>query len=266
MNEKEFNLHVKELMNNQVFSFSRLKLFESCPYRWFLRYVMKIEESEALPLMLGKAVHKAIEEKMLGKTDKEALLEGWAEVEYYPLDLVEYEALFKRANVTRGSAQKSDVEVEKHFTMPLNGQGSPKIQGYIDVILRIFGTVSFTDWKTNRLKYDPLDNMQLALYAWALSQIYNVTEVTGTLFFLRFFKDNAKTFTFRRAEMEKARLWALNLANEVNSSLNRHFVQKEQLSDCFPALANEGCRNCPFATQCVMNFPNIQKNKGVFTL
>jgi hypothetical protein len=262
MEQKELSPHVESLLQNQVFSFSRLKLFEGCPYRWFLKYVEKIEESEALPLMLGKAVHKAIEEKMLGKSDKEALLEGWKEVTYYPLDLIEYESLYRRANVVKGDALRPNVEVEKHFTLPLDGEGSPRIQGFIDVIRQIFGSYSFTDWKTNRMMYDPMENMQLALYAWALSKIYGVSEISGTLFFLRFFKDNAKTMTFKKEEMEEARLWALEVSNHINSAMNDYYVANADFDGCFPAKANPGCANCPYADICMLNYPKI--SEGVF--
>lgn len=264
MNESEFKQHVAKMMKEQVFSFSRLKLFESCPFRWYLKYVLKNEEGESLPLMLGKAVHKAIEEKLLGKSDKESLLEGWKEVDYYPIDLFEYEKLFQRANVVRGDSLRPTVEVEKHFTLPLDGEGSPKLQGFIDLVQQIFGLYSFTDWKTNRVSYEPMDNMQLALYAWALSIIYNVSEVTGTLFFLRFFKDNVKTHTFKKADMEAARQWALNLANEINSRLEDVFVHNKDMASCFPAKSNNGCANCPFAVECLTNYPNILKSEGVF--
>ncbi len=150
MTDEEFKQHVENLMKDQVFSYSRLKLFEGCPFRWYLKYVKNHEESDSMPLMLGKAVHKAIEEKLLGKSDKEALLQGWKEVDYYAIDLVEYETLFQRANVVRGDALRPNTEVEKHFTLPLDGDGSPKLQGFIDIVQQIFGTYSFTDWKSNR--------------------------------------------------------------------------------------------------------------------
>lgn len=264
MNAKEFKQHVDKLMTEQIFSYSRLKLYESCPFRWYLKYVENQIESDSMPLMLGKAVHKAIEEKLLGKADKEALLEGWKEVNYYPIDLDEYGALFQRATVVRGEALRPNVEVEKHFTLPLDGEGSPKLQGYIDLVQQIFGTYSFTDWKSNRLKYEPTDNMQLALYAWALSIIYNVSEVSGTLFFLRFFKDNAKSKMYTKADMEEARLWALSLATDIQRNLEDLFVAHHPLEDCFPAKANPGCSNCPFADQCLFLYPNISISEGVF--
>jgi RecB family exonuclease len=262
--ESTLSQAIEQLLKDNLFSYSRLKLFEECPYRWFLKYVLKLEEGETLPLMFGKAVHKAIEEKMLGKTDKEALLEGWKEVEYYSFNLIEYEALFRRANVSQGEANRPNVDTEQHFVLNLEGEGSSQIQGYIDVTRRIFGTLSFTDWKTNRVKYEPMDNMQLALYAWALAHIHNVTEVTGTLFFLRFFKDNAKTFTFKKQEMENARQWALNLANAINLALTELLAGRKSLEECFPARANQGCANCPFADICLFNYPKIKIVEGVF--
>lgn len=266
MTDEEFKQHVENLMKDQVFSYSRLKLFEGCPFRWYLKYVENHEEGDSMPLMLGKAVHKAIEEKLLGKSDKEALLQGWKEVDYYAIDLVEYETLFQRANVVRGDALRPNTEVEKHFTLPLNGEGSPKLQGFIDMVQQVFGTYSFTDWKSNRLKYEPMDNMQLALYAWALSIIYNVPQVTGTLFFLRFFKDNVKSQLFTKVEMEEARSWALDLANEIQANLEKHFLQHMPLEECFPAKGNPGCSNCPFAIRCAIQYPNILKSEGVFVL
>lgn len=260
----EFSQRVDKLLNEQIFSYSRLKVFETCPFQWYLKYVEKLKEEEALPLMLGKAVHKAIEEKMLGKDDKQALLEGWKEVEFYPIDLIEYQALVRRANVDQGEANRDNVEVELHFVLPLDGEGSPRIQGYIDTFRRIFGTLNFTDWKTNRVMYEPMDNMQIALYAWALATIHNVSEVTGTLFFLRFFKDNAKTKTFTIEEMEQARQWALKHANAVLMSLQDYFVVHKPFEQCFPAKANPGCAHCPFADVCVTEYPKIIESEGVF--
>lgn len=266
MTKNPSNPAIEKLLKEQVFSYSRLTLFEECPYKWFLKYVEKIEEGDSLPLMFGKAVHKAIEEKMLGKSDKEALLEGWKEVEYYSFNLIEYEALFRRANVMKGEAvHNPNVATERHFVLPLDGEGSPQIQGYIDVTRLIFGTYNFTDWKTNRVMYDPMDTMQLALYAWALSQIHNVTEVTGTLFFLRFFKENVKSKIFRKHEMEAARVWALNLAKTIQSALKDFHTGKQTFEKCFPAKANPGCGTCPFADICVSNYPIISKSEGVFT-
>lgn len=263
--DEKISREIENLLQTNTFSFSRLNLFENCAFAWFLKYVVKIEQEDTLPLMLGKAVHKAIEMKMTGSEDKQALLEGWKEVEYYPFDLDEYQKLFSRANVMKGEAESPNVNVELHFKLPLDSsEGSPVIQGFIDVYREIFSTYSFTDWKSNRVMYEPLDTMQLPLYAWAISVIHNVSSVTGTLFFLRFFKDNVKTMTFTETHMEQARKWALELAEQINSALKRYYVLGEKLENTFPAKPNKGCANCPFANICVINYPNISKSEGVF--
>ena len=262
--DERMRQEIESLLKTNTFSFSRLSLFDRCAYAWFLKYVLKIEEEESLPLMLGKAVHKAIEMKMTGSEDKQALLEGWKEVDYYPFDLEEYQKLFSRANVGKGEANSPNVNVELHFKLPLDqSEGGPLIQGFIDVYQEIFSTYSFTDWKTNRVMYEPLDTMQLPLYAWAISKIYNVTRVTGTLFFLRFFKDNVKTMTFTEKHMEDARKWALELAETVNSSL-KQYLNGTKFEKSFPAQPNPGCSNCSFAHICVSNYPKISESEGVF--
>lgn len=263
--EISFKEHIESLLSNQVFSYSRLKLFEECPLKWFFKYVLKIEEENVLPLDLGKAVHKAIEMKMIGYDDKQALLEGWQEVDFYPLNLQEYEALYKRANVSKGDANRDNVHTELHFKLPLaEEEGSPIIQGFIDEHREIFGTYQFTDWKTNRVMYEAMDNMQLALYAWAISKIYNVSQVRGTLFFLRFFKGNIKSHTFEQSDMEQARNWAFANAELIREKLNDHFIVQKPLEDCFPAKANPNCSHCPFADMCVQMYPKIKESEGVF--
>lgn len=268
MNQKKFLLrgtdHVQQLLNDQVFSYSRLKLFEDCPYRWFLKYVERIEQDDVLPLMLGKAVHAAIESKMNGLSDKDALLNGWEEVDYFDFDLHEYERLFQNANVQRGEALNDNVEVERHFTIHLDGDDSPRLQGYIDVIRTLFGAYEIIDWKTNRVIYEPMDNMQLALYAWAISKTHNVTDVTGTLFFLRFYREKRKSKLFRSEEMESARKWALDIANAVTQGLDDYFNHDKPMGDCFPAKAHSGCATCPFADRCLNENPKI--SEGVFVI
>lgn len=247
-----------------IFSFSRLSLFDACKFKWFLRYVLKVAEKDVLPLALGKAVHRAIELKMFGSDDKEALLGGWREAEFYPFDLKEYQQLYNRAPVLKGEANQEGVEVEKHFVLPLDGKDSPRVQGFIDEIRRPFGELEFKDWKTNRVMYEPTDTMQLALYAWALSQMYDdVEEISGTLFFLRFRKNNVKRFVFNRKHMERARLWALYTAKSIEASLDAVKADPDAVSDYFPATPCKECSTCSFAAICTEKYPKIEKERFI---
>ena len=175
-------------MAQMIYSFSRLSLYIECAYRFYLRYVEKREEPVTEPLVLGKAVHMAIELILKGQEVDEAILNADMEAELL-LDSKELRELVKKASVRKGEGLEKGVEIEKYVKVPLsNSKNAPVLQGYIDVVRNIFGSYEFIDWKTNRSKYSPTDTMQLPLYAWALSQMYQADEVTGTLFFLRYFK------------------------------------------------------------------------------
>lgn len=235
----------------RVYSFSRLSLYETCPLRFYFKYVDEREEELTLPLALGSAVHKAIERILLGNDLKNALLEGWMKVDYYPFDPKEYKELVLKAPVKQGDGLRKDKKVEFHFELPLSDDLlAPKIQGYIDYLEVIYGVYYITDWKTNRKKYAPMDTMQLPLYAWALSKIFKTNRVQGTLYFLRYFKNAKETMTFTPEHMEKARKWALKLAEEIEEKLI-FLSLGDNPTDLFPCKPSASCKHCPFSIACI---------------
>ena len=52
-----------------LYSFSRLSLYETCPYRFYQKYILGKDDVVTKPLALGKAVHKAIELKIDGASE-----------------------------------------------------------------------------------------------------------------------------------------------------------------------------------------------------
>src|SRR5699024_5959541 len=191
-----------------IFSFSRLNLYEQCPYRFYNKYILGKDEPMTQPLALGKAVHQAIDDKINGLSHDEAVLNGYAAAAFHEeLEQQEISELVERVPI-----QPNMGGTEVYFKLPLADEtDAPEIQGYID-LYSPDGVI--TDWKTNRNYYDITENRQLALYAWAISQIKGLETVEGVLYFLRYKKESSHSFTVD--DMEKARLWALELANEVN--------------------------------------------------
>lgn len=238
-------------MAQMTYSFSRLSLYAECPYRFYLRYVVQREEPVTEPLVLGKAVHKAIELILKGDSLDDALLEADMEAELI-LNSSELKNLVEKAPIRQGEGLEKGVEIEKYFKLPLSkSDDAPMLQGYIDVVRNIFGTYEFIDWKTNRVKYNPLKTMQLPLYAWALSQIYKTKEVTGTLFFLRYFKNAQERMSFGETDMEKARAWAEQTANEIENKLFLLDIG-EPAEDLFQFKPNSHCQHCSFAAECLL--------------
>jgi CRISPR/Cas system-associated exonuclease Cas4 (RecB family) len=230
-----------------IFSFSRLSLYESCPYRFYKKYIQGYEEPMTYPLALGKGVHKAIEDKINGLSHSEAVLNGMIEADFHPeVTLEEMSDLVSHAPI-----QKNMGATEVHFKLPLSEEESaPMIQGFIDVVSADGSKI--VDWKTNRSRYDVMDNHQVGLYAWAIGQMKNRSTVKGNLYFLRFKK--ASTYVFNKADMEKSRQWALAVANEINSKREVLDMWPGEGGKLFYPTPSSSCRHCPFVIECFRKF------------
>ena len=66
-----------------IFSFSRLSLYKTCPYRFYKNTFKDMRNHNISSLALGKGVHKAIEDKINGINHSEAILNGMIEADFY---------------------------------------------------------------------------------------------------------------------------------------------------------------------------------------
>lgn len=223
------------------FSYSRLSLYEQCPRRFYYKYVLELEDKDTKPLALGKAVHKALE-CIINRTDfEEAIKQGLIECDFHP----EVEPDEIRQLVKNAPFQKLKGETEVYFRIPLfDYPNSPKIEGYIDLIDgdRIY------DYKTNRKMYSITDNYQIALYAWALSRIKGLSQVQGSLIFLRYKKESK--FVFNEAVMNEAIEWAKELVKEILFKLEMLDFQPNLVDKLFPYQPSRYCKHCPFVIDC----------------
>ena len=232
-----------------IFSFSRLSLYETCPYRFYKKYIQGYEEPTTYPLALGKGVHKAIEDKIKGVSHSEAVLNGMIEADFHPeVTMEELSDLVSRAPI-----QENMGETEIHFQLPLSDEkSSPIIQGYIDFVSPDGSNI--VDWKTNRVRYDVRDNHQVGLYAWAVGQLKSRSTVEGNLFFLRFKRESKHVFN--QVDMERSRQWALGVANEINSKREILDMLPEEAERLFSSTSSGHCRHCPFVIECYRKFSN----------
>lgn len=229
-----------------IFSFSRLNLYEQCPFRFYNKYILGKDETITQPLALGKAVHKAIEDKIQGVSHDEAVMNGYMEAEFH--NEVKFDDISKLA--AKAPIQKNMGEIETYFKLPLSDEeNAPMIQGFIDVVQ---SDGSIIDWKTNRVPYNVQDTKQVALYCWAISQLKNIDKVRGSYYFLRFRKE--VSYLFNQQEMEEARLWALNLANDINEKVDLYSMFPEKYKQIFPNKPSRLCNHCPFSIECSRTF------------
>lgn len=244
---------IEKILNERLFSFTRLALIEQCLLAFFFRHIMKAKENnDVLPLNFGKAVHKAVEQYAIGDDDNTALLKGLKEINFFPLNLTEYSRIYSSAKsiIERGNAKKANVEIEYYFKVSL-GDGI-YLQGYIDYLEQFYGAYRFIDWKTNRIPYEALDTYQLSLYGYALSQLKNTRYVTGEYIFLRYYKNNRKTHSFSQIELNQARDWALKNAKKALESVEM-LQRGESVTKAFPKTLSHKCAHCPFADLCLVS-------------
>ncbi len=226
-----------------IYSFSRLDLFGRCPYRWYQKYAMGREEPVTKPLALGKAVHKAVELRTQGILEDEAVVAGIIETDFHP------EVTTDDIKELLQNAPRMNGETEVHFELPLSSSASaPRIQGYIDLIQ----PNRFVDWKTNWQMYGANDTMQLRLYAWALMEMRGWDQVEGMLYFLRYRR--RVPYVYSRSDADRARAWALKVADEIERKMFTVELFPEMTEDIFHPSPGAYCKHCPYAAECVQKF------------
>lgn len=180
----------RPLIEDMVWSYSRIKCFEDCPYRFYLKYISGCKEAPQFYASYGSFMHKLIEEFYKGIITKEEMptkfLFGFQEnvlgrrpqqstVEKYIQNGIEYLKGFSPFPYNM-------VAVEKKVEFELGGK---KFIGFIDYLGEKDGEYYVVDNKSRELKPrsgrkkptvkdQELDEMlkQLYLYAAAVKQEY----------------------------------------------------------------------------------------------
>lgn len=180
----------RPLIEDMTWSYSRIKCFEDCPYRFYLKYISGCKEAPQFYASYGSFMHKLIEEFYKGIITKEEMLTkflfGFQEnvigrrpqqstVEKYIQLGIEYLKGFT-------PFPYNVVAVEKKVEFELGGK---KFIGFIDYLGEKDGEYYIVDNKSRELKPrsgrkkptvkdQELDEMlkQLYLYAAAIKQEY----------------------------------------------------------------------------------------------
>ena len=63
----------RPLIEEMVWSYSRIKSFEDCPHRFFLKYIKKYEDEDKFYASYGTFMHKLIEQYYKGELSKEEM-------------------------------------------------------------------------------------------------------------------------------------------------------------------------------------------------
>ena len=203
-----------------VLSFSALSTYQTCPYRYYLQWVLRLPGRPAPAADLGVRVHAAIERLAAVRSHGEAVdfgaFAGWAEAEAAgAADDAEAEdaapgepapdLAAALANYWASEyAQLEPVAVEQEFHVALGGA---VIRGFIDrVHRRADGTLAVVDFKTySRLlpEAEVRAGLQLPLYIKACREALGLDVSTGALYFLR----HGEAVRVRYSEAELQERW-----------------------------------------------------------
>jgi len=91
------------------------------------------------------------------------------------------------------------------------------------------------------------------LYAWYLSQLTGAKEVDAELVFLRYpYVESRQAHKYTVNEMEDARKWALQLAEEIEDKVaESNMLNSADDDSLFPATPGKYCQYCSHASLCI---------------
>ena len=144
---------------NNVFSFSKIGTYKTCPYSYYLTYIQHVKRENGVYGILGSYVHEMLESLEHGKMTNEEAVKKWKE----QIDLMEFMDELKFPTEKSKHSYIEDVTlylknfkpidigdkefaVEEHFKIKISDF---ILQGYIDLYTITDGVIDIYDYKTS---------------------------------------------------------------------------------------------------------------------
>jgi hypothetical protein len=209
-------------------SYSRLKLYENCPLRYYRQCIVKdVTDSGGEASKHGERIHKYLEERLASNAS-------------LPQEAAVYEVLCKSVEAM---AEGGELLIEKELV--LTDQLTPTgwwepdawLRSKLDILVIRGDTAYVMDWKTG--KRNP-DNFQMLLFAAQVFKHYpQVQKIKTVLVWLKTMQMD--TEDYNRVNMNGA--WA-----EVMKRIRR--IHDSADSGVWPARPSGLCRFCPARHDC----------------
>ena len=213
---------------NLTHSYSAIKLYENCPYRYFRQRVVKdIVDKGGEASLYGERIHKYLEDRL--QSDAEL-----------PREIAHYEVL---CNAVEKAANEGELLIESELclTEELKPTGwwdaDAWLRSKLDVLVLQGADAVVMDWKTGKRRPD---FFQMQVFAGQVFKHYpEVQRVKTTLVWLHDMKLDTEQYT--RLDMNS--LWA-----DILTRIRRIYASLEQ--DNWPARPSGLCRFCPVRHDC----------------
>ena len=258
--------HARPDTGRDYLSFSAIRLYQTCPLKFFYRYCLGLpEETVSSSLVFGGSIHRSIEhhfrELLAGNAppSSEALLaefwEGWKERELEEVRFgkgEDLDSLGQLAQRTIAAFQQSDVAQPAGQILAVEEElrgavvpGCPDILGRVDLIVDTGSELVVSDWKTARSR-------------WSQAQAEDAAEQ------LILYSELAKDFAPDKPVM----LEFVILTKTKEAAVDRHLMPVDpaqvtrtkrvvenvwraiEAGSFYPAPSAMNCPGCPYREQC----------------
>lgn len=205
-----------ELLALTDFSYSRIDTYTQCAAKYFYSYILKEPRQFNPPAVLGNIVHDVLENVLSNDKDldidelKSEYIDGikkWDPDNQIAQDLINIGGVIIDEFYDEHSDKTFNIYAkELQFQMII---GSYRLIGFIDRIDLIGDRVNIIDYKTGKWEVTAKsipDNLQLGIYALAVSEIFPDKEIYAELYYLRSGKRKGHLFTKDDIEVVKTKL------------------------------------------------------------
>ena len=223
------------IIEDMLWSYSRLTSFEDCKYRWFLQYIQKKRSDEPKFFSTyGRFLHSIMEQYLSGKLGKEDLVPYY--LENYDEEVIGdapsqkiKDNFFKNALVYLQDCNfpyHDNIAVEKRVRFEIDGY---KFIGFIDVLSRTGkSSLHITDHKSHGLmprsgrrfptKYDKeLDDYLRQQYLYSIPVHDEYGQYPKTLNFNCYRHGRFITEPFDPIKLHEVKVWAVNLIDTIKN-------------------------------------------------
>lgn len=225
----------RPLIERMTWSYSRLKMFEECRYKFFLNYICKSQKEHKFYADYGRLVHKIIEMFYKGEIPKDKLVDefrySWSdyikpETEPGVKQVIDYFSKGVKYFSNFEEFPYKTISIEETFNFSIDGEN---FTGRIDYLGEDeSGNLVLIDNKSRDLKppsgrkkptqYD-LDReemfTQLYLYSYPIKEKYG--KLPSKLCFNCFKNGNFIAEKFNEEQYDKAIKWALSTIEEAEN-------------------------------------------------
>jgi len=242
----------KPLIQDMVWSYSRLEAFEDCPYRWFLHYLLNFQDEDKFYASFGSFMHHLLEQFYTGKKDRSELV-------------MEFIADFQEKVVGKRPSEKilskyiqngvnylqafdplpfNVIDIEKRVRFSIQRDGEPDIQmiGIIDYLGEKDDELYIVDHKSRKLsprsnrakptlKDKELDKMLRQLYVYSIAVEQNYGKLPNYLCFNCFRSNELIVEPFKQEAYEEAKQWVIDTVKKIENTAE--FPPKQDLFSCF---------------------------------